>query len=514
MNLKAVGYIRVSTVQQAGEEKVSLDIQETDIGSHCDSRGHTLTKIYRDIGYSGATKNRPEFKEMLRDARNGEFDVIVAWKSDRLSRGLFPAAALMEAIEGTSVTVEAVKDAIDLKTFGLLAAVGKIELESIRERCQMGAKGRANKGKVTGRIRYGYSQDKNGKPVVSEVQANIVRRIFELYQEGSSFDRVADKLNDDGIPAPAGKRWWSGTVASILKDEIYIGTKHWGIKRYHVHHDIAEDRDRRTIQPLPEENWVDVPYPPIIEQETFSQAQRLMKHHKRVHEGSLSQQVEFPLKGLIWCSEHGSPYGLSSYRDSNSGKLRRYYVCSKGTRYRKYQGKCSQPKINANKIDARIFKWLVEWLSNPEYLEDLKRDLRERLTTGNYDYLKDSREQLDKLEAERGRLINAYTKGYLPEAELDLHMRTMSERKEYYGLEVLRLESEFEGVEDTLKWMEAIPQGWNEDLTLFALMNDGELTPFFQRFLKQITITEQPSPDDVECIFRLGNLVTTTCLPC
>ena len=73
---------------------------------------------------------------MLKDAQAGSFDVIVAWKSDRLSRGMYPAAALMEAIEGTEIGVEAVNDTIDLNTFGLLAAVGKIELENIRARAR------------------------------------------------------------------------------------------------------------------------------------------------------------------------------------------------------------------------------------------------------------------------------------------------------------------------------------------------------------------------------------------
>ena len=79
---------------------------------------------------SGASKRRPQFQQMLKDAQAGLFDVIVCWKSDRLSRGLYPATALMEAIEGTNITIEAVKDTIDLKTFGIMAAVGKIELSA------------------------------------------------------------------------------------------------------------------------------------------------------------------------------------------------------------------------------------------------------------------------------------------------------------------------------------------------------------------------------------------------
>ena len=69
---------------------------------------------------------------MLADARRGRFDTIVCWKSDRLSRGMYPAAALMEVVEANQINLEAVVDAIDMKTFGLMAAIGKIELDNFR----------------------------------------------------------------------------------------------------------------------------------------------------------------------------------------------------------------------------------------------------------------------------------------------------------------------------------------------------------------------------------------------
>ncbi len=77
---RAVGYTRVSTAAQATEEKVSLDEQGTDIEAYCESKGYELVEIYTDAGYSGASKRRPAFQRMLKDARAGAFDVIVAWK--------------------------------------------------------------------------------------------------------------------------------------------------------------------------------------------------------------------------------------------------------------------------------------------------------------------------------------------------------------------------------------------------------------------------------------------------
>ena len=112
--------------------------------AHCQRRGLTIAARYQEVG-RGWTKNRPEFQRMLADARKGRFDTIVCWKSDRLSRGMYPAAALMEVVEAYQIGLEAVMDAIDMKTFGLMAAIGKIELDNFRERASMGKRGRPSR---------------------------------------------------------------------------------------------------------------------------------------------------------------------------------------------------------------------------------------------------------------------------------------------------------------------------------------------------------------------------------
>ena len=132
--IRAASYIRVSTERQAEDDKVSLGEQHRDIAAYCEDIGYTVVKEYKDVG-SGASKRRTGFQGLLRDVQDGVFDVIVCWKSDRLSRGLYPAAALSEALEGTDIRLESVKDTIDRNTFDIMAEhVGKIELGNIRER--------------------------------------------------------------------------------------------------------------------------------------------------------------------------------------------------------------------------------------------------------------------------------------------------------------------------------------------------------------------------------------------
>ena len=137
---RAAIYARVSDKSQDGEDKTSIAEQTGDMEAYCESKGLTITARYQEVG-RGWSKKRPEFQRMLADARRGRFDTIVCWKSDRLSRGMYPAAALMEVVEAHQIRLEAVLDAIDMKTFGLMAAIGKIELDNFRERSTMGKRG-------------------------------------------------------------------------------------------------------------------------------------------------------------------------------------------------------------------------------------------------------------------------------------------------------------------------------------------------------------------------------------
>ena len=134
--------------------------------AYCEGKGLTIGARYQEVG-RGWSKKRPEFQRMPADAKRGRFDTIVCWKSDRLSRGMYPAAALMEVVEAHQIRLEAVIDAIDMKTFGLMATIGKIELDNFRERSTMGKRGAAKQGRIpSGSVPYGYRIGDDGKTEV------------------------------------------------------------------------------------------------------------------------------------------------------------------------------------------------------------------------------------------------------------------------------------------------------------------------------------------------------------
>ena len=142
---RAAIYARVSDKSQDTEDKTSISEQISDMEAYCEEESLTIVARYQEVG-RGWSKKRPEFQRMLADARLGRFDTIVCWKSDRLSRGMYPAAALMEVVEAHQINLEAVMDAIDMKTFGLMAVhwqdrVGQLPGEGIHGQARDGQAG-------------------------------------------------------------------------------------------------------------------------------------------------------------------------------------------------------------------------------------------------------------------------------------------------------------------------------------------------------------------------------------
>ena len=301
---RAAIYARVSDKSQDTEDKTSISEQISDMEAHCERRGLTITARYQEVG-RGWSKNRPEFQRMLADARRGRFDTIVCWKSDRISRGMYPAAALMEVVEAYQIELEAVLDAIDMKTFGLMAAIGKIELDNFRERASMGKRGSAKQGRIPANgVPYGYRIGDDGKPEVVEAEAEIVQRIFKQYaRDGIGIPLIVQQLIDDEVPTgkPESKRWHESHVHRILRNEAYKGIWWYGKTRQ-----VATEVGRKIYE-QPKDTWIQVPFPPLVTEETWDKVQNIKKRRKS--RAKRNTKVFYMLQHLVRCAECGMLMG-------------------------------------------------------------------------------------------------------------------------------------------------------------------------------------------------------------
>jgi len=118
---RAAIYVRVSTREQATDDKASLEVQQRECETYCRRKGYDVVRLpYVDVqSGTDSRKERACFEQMLGEARKDAFDVIVAWRPDRLFRSLWPAARLKQVMDTTGVDVEMVTQPMDKSTLGL-----------------------------------------------------------------------------------------------------------------------------------------------------------------------------------------------------------------------------------------------------------------------------------------------------------------------------------------------------------------------------------------------------------
>ena len=495
---RAAIYARVSDKSQDAEDKTSISEQISDMEAHCKRRGLTIVARYQEVG-RGWSKKRPEFQRMLADARKGRFDTIVCWKSDRLSRGMYPAAALMEVVEAHRINLQAVMDAIDMKTFGLMAAIGKIELDNFRERSTMGKRGTAKQGRVpTGNLPYGYRIGDDGRPEVVEEQAEVVRRIFHMYvHEGLRAYSIAVRLTDEGIPTHSGKLLWlQSRVHHILGNATYTGSWVYGKYRH------VSTEDGMKIYDQPRDTWIEIPIPQVIDDETWERAQALKKQRSR--KANRNTNVLYLLQHLLKCGECGHNFHARCARTTtnvHNGKKYRYELPTP-SRYYKCNGMQSmhldcreRPYIRAERLEEPIWSEVKRVIQNPDLIVAGIDMFDTQASSGLEDEIAQAEQDVRSIQMEEDRAIRLFVSGKITEAQLDLQRRFITERlesaraklddyraREASGTEKRRL------METVLAWARNVGEGIDE-------LTDEQRREILQMVVEQVVIDRDNNVD-------------------
>lgn len=223
--MKAVGYIRVSTDEQANEG-VSLDNQRKRIEAFCIAKDWTLVDVYEDAGKSGKDLKRDGIQRLLTDAKAGKFDIVVIYKLDRLTRSVKDLGYLIELFDKHGIAFSSVSDNFDTTTangrlvLNILGSVAQWERDIIVERTREALKYKKEKGDYLGTVPLGYDIV-DGELQERSDELAIVRYAKKLRAGGYSFGKIAGTLNGDGVPTKRGGKWYRSTVSYLLKNALY-----------------------------------------------------------------------------------------------------------------------------------------------------------------------------------------------------------------------------------------------------------------------------------------------------
>ncbi len=202
MSRKAAIYIRTSSDKQGG--KASPSEQEFDCHTLAKQKGLQVVRVYRDVEKyrvgnklvepSGSRSDRPALQSMLNDAARDKFDIILAWREDRLYRGIRAMLTVLETVQDYKIEILLAKETFDAKIAPIRAWVAQMELEGMKERMTMGVIARLKTGKAnTGQDRYGYIRAGENIDIVEE-EAKWVRNIFAWYIQKTPLMQIRKRL--------------------------------------------------------------------------------------------------------------------------------------------------------------------------------------------------------------------------------------------------------------------------------------------------------------------------------
>ena len=294
-------YMRVSTEDQA-REGFSLPEQKERLEAFCKFKGYEIVDYYQDAGISAKTGNyRPESERLKEDIKSKKINTIVSLKLDRITRSIYDWENLITFLDENNAYLDCANDEINTTTANgkmisrLLMSVSQNEIERTSERTKIGLAGAIKKGHIPHVAPLGYKHE-NKTLVIDYSTKDVVVRIFELYSEGYSYQKISNLFNEEKV---LGKdNWRDSTIQTILENEIYKGD--------FVH-------GKRTKNPTYYENVVE----PIVFKELWEDCQVQKKKNSRSYQRTLTylylQKLKCPkcdriLGGKATTKKNGKPY--------------------------------------------------------------------------------------------------------------------------------------------------------------------------------------------------------------
>ncbi|MCF8026510.1 MAG: recombinase family protein [Desulfobacteraceae bacterium] len=462
-------YARVSSDRQKEDQTIAS--QTAALIEYSQQEGYAVPSewVFQDEGYSGATLIRPGLEEVRDLAAEGQIETILIYSPDRLSRKYAYQVLIVDEFSRHGVEVIFIKspqastpeEQLLLQFQGMIS---EYERAQVTERTRRGKRYRAKSGliNVLSGAPYGFRYVKKTESTAAyyeiiEEEADIVRKVFKMYTGVNrlSIGAVVRWLNDHEIPTrKKTSRWERSTIWAMLRNPAYVGRACFGKTESTPRQRITRPlRNQGGFSPRcscnrerPRQEWIELPVPAIIDQETFGVAEERLEQNKRF---STRRTIEPTLlQRMLVCGECGYAYYRTSTRTSK-GKIY-YYRCLGSDDYRYANGRlCHNKPIRQDYLDGVVWQQIISLLEDPELIrQEIQRRLQE---IQNSNPTKKRKEVLDKeitrQQKSIEKLLDAYQEGLLELDELRnrlprLCKRAEALRSEFRSLEAVEVDRE------------------------------------------------------------------------
>ena len=378
--LRVAAYCRVSTDsdEQAGSYDVQVQHYTEYIGRN---KEWELAGIYTDDGISGTNiKKREGFIEMIDDCMEGKVDMIITKSISRFARNTIDCLKYVRKLKEKNIAIVFEKENINtLEASGellltIMASLAQQESASLSQNIKLGLQFRYQEGKVQVNHEHflGYTKDEDGKLIVDENEAKIIRRIFREYLEGASFRDIANGLEKDKIRT-GGKRykWHLSTIRGILRNEKYMGD---ALLQKTITTDFIEKIRIKNDGTVPQ-YYVKDSQEPIIARDIFMLVQEEMTRRANLTSGVDGKKKrvyssKYALSSICTCTKCGDIYRRIAW--NNRGKRSTVWRCC--TRVERGPSVCDALTIQESELQDATVKAINKTLSCSDRMLQILRD--------------------------------------------------------------------------------------------------------------------------------------------
>ena len=478
--LRVTFYARVSTDKD--EQINSLENQVQYYTELIQSKQNWIfVPGYIDEGISGtSTKKRDSFNRMIRDAKAGRFDFIITKEISRFSRSTLDSIKYTQELLEYDVGVLFQNDNINTldsdSEFRLvvMAGVAQDEVRKLSERLKFGFRQAIKNGHVLGNDKlWGYDK-KDCVLSINEEEAQVVRRIFDLYANRQmGIRRISQTLLDEGFTSRKGGAFNVLTIRHILCNPKYKG---W----YCANKSQTVDyRSKRKIF-LDESEWVMYPdpsIPAIVSEELWDRANALYKRRSEQmmsHQSAAEFHNRYPYSGKIICEEHGTTF----HRQLQKSKAGEKEVWQCRIYRDKGRKACSAPQVRTAELDqimAEIFDQLAQ---NKQAIIDAVVTVLQAVPD-EHDYAQDLRrieEDLSAIHAKKDRLLEMSIEGIITRLEFKQRNDGFNQQVKALEERLSTIQSEAAKGKQTTAQLEQIRTAMEQELTFQNGINSALVT--------------------------------------
>lgn len=360
--LRVAAYCRVSTLleQQEGSYEAQISYYTEKIKSNPNWK---MAGIYADDGKSATnTKKRDDFNTMIEDCLAGKIDMVITKSVSRFARNTVDCLQNIRKLKEKNIAIFFEKEGVNtLEGSGellitILSSQAQEESRNLSENTRWGLVRRFENGimSINHNKFMGYTKDENGDLVIVPEEAEIVRRIFRLFLEGSSYVQIAKILESEGILTVTGKKEWCPSVIDqMLQNEKYMGDALLQ-KTYTV--DFLTKK-RVKNQGIVQQYYIQDNHEAIIPKELYYRVQEEKARRASLCKSAATRRAKkeqskysskYSLSDIMICKECGQPYRRQVW--SKNGQKSAVWRCENrlknGTKHCKHSPTLKEDVLN------------------------------------------------------------------------------------------------------------------------------------------------------------------------